>query len=91
MKMPITMLLARQRAISIAYNETGEVRPCNHCGSNNSENHARARHETQCGDRFEALGLPKDQGMFIPTTWTQASARQPDSSMLIFFQGLCRP
>ena len=34
-----------------------------------SEAHASARHEKQCGDTFTALGMPKNEGFFIPTTW----------------------
>ena len=69
MKMPIRMWLARQRAISRSYNEDGNGKPCCHCGSVYSEAHARARHEKQCGERFAALGLEKNQGDFIPTSW----------------------
>ena len=68
MKMPIRML-ARQRATSRSYNEGGNEKPCCHCGPVYSEAHARARHEKQCGERFAALVLEKNQGVFIPTSW----------------------
>ena len=62
MNMPIRMWLARQRATSKSYNEDGNEEPLCHCGSENSEAHARARQEKQCGERFAALGLEKEQG-----------------------------
>ena len=92
MKMPICMWLARQRATSRAYNEFGEGRPCSHCGSVYSEAHARARHEKQFGDRFAALGMPKNQGIFIPTTW--ADTELSEETRLKYagkYPGLCRP
>ena len=92
MKMPIRMWLARQRATSRSYNECGNEKPCCHCGSENSEAHARARQEKQCGERFAALELEKNKGDFIPTSWDDTGL----SEEIIIkyaskFPGLCRP
>ena len=46
----------------------------------------------QCGERFAALGLEKNQGDFTPTTWDDTGLseeiRVKYSSK---FTGLCRP
>ena len=75
-KMPIKMWLARQRATSRAYSETDEGQPCKHCGWKKSEAHAKARHENQCGDRFDVLGMRQHQGNFISTTWADTGLRE---------------
>ena len=66
MKMPIRMWFARQRATSKSYYEDGSEKPCTHCGSENSEAHATARHEKQCGERFAALGMEKIKECSFP-------------------------
>ena len=88
MKMPIRMWLARQRATSRSYNESGNERPCSHCGSVYSEAYARARHEKQCGDRFGALGMEKIMEFSFPQLGpTRASVKKSDSSMQQNTQG----
>ena len=91
MKMPIRMWLARQRATSRSYNEDVNEKPCSHCGSVYSEIHARARHEKQCDERFAALGMERNQGIFIPTSWSDTGLNEEiRSKYATKHPGLCR-
>ena len=92
MKMPIRMWLARQRATSRSYNEDGNGQPCCHCGSVYAEAHVRARHEKQCGERFAVLGLERNQGDFILTSWEDTGlSEEIRIKYSSKFPGLCTP
>ena len=89
MKMPIRMWLARQRAASRSYNEEGNGKSCCNCGSVYSEAHAR--HEKQCGEGFATLGLVKNQGLFISTSWVDTGlSEEIRIKYSSKFLGLCR-